>query len=274
MILPELEKLIRQIEVRRFKKIKTSRSGSIVSSRAGRGLDFKEVREYILGDDTRYIDWNVSSRMGELYVKEYHQENDRLIYLFLDQSSSMFTSGVSRYSKYFIGFQFLAFCSLLFLHGGDRIHVVTYSNQIHLATDTLKTKAQVYQILRKLYEQKPSLRTTDHLLPFWFLKNQVSRKSIAYIISDFACLPDLSFYKPMFQLHDLYGIRVFDLSELMQSEVFELFYVYNSENLLGGKFSSSFLEDEQKVKNFFLSNLLSLRTDENLVIPILRFLLK
>jgi uncharacterized protein (DUF58 family) len=274
MILPELEKLIRQIEFRKSKRMKTSRSGSVLSPRAGRGLDFKEVREYNYGDDTRHVDWNVSSRMGDLYVKEFHQENDRIIYLFLDQSASMFTGGTGEYSKYFIAFQFMAFGALLFLHGGDRIHLVSYSDKIDFASDAIKTKTDAYRILRKFYEKTSTSKSTDHLLPFWYLKNRVSRNAIAYIISDFASLPNLDSYRPLLQLHEVHGIRVFDTTEVLDSDIFRYFFIHNPESKVGGQYQSQFFSDEKIAKEFFRSRLLNLRTDADLGSEIMRFLLK
>ncbi|MCB1178279.1 MAG: DUF58 domain-containing protein [Leptospiraceae bacterium] len=274
MILAELEVLIRQIEIRKHSKVKTQRSGSIISARAGRGLDFKEVREYIVGDDTRHIDWNVSSRMGELYVKEYHQENDRIINIFLDSSASMFTGGEGNYSKFFIGFQFMAFATLLFLYGGDRIHLCSYSDEIEFISQAIKTKPQAYSILRKFYLKESSRKKTDHLLPFKFIKDKISRNSITYIISDFANLPSLEHYKSLMKIHDLNGIKIFDNIEVLNSDLFKLFFMKNPENGQGGVYHSSKEEDEQIIQDYFKGNLLRLNTKERLAAPIVRYLTK
>jgi uncharacterized protein (DUF58 family) len=274
MILAELEVLIRQIEVRRNKKIRTLRSGNIVSSRSGRGLDFKEVREYVIGDDTRHIDWNVSSRMGELFVKEYHQENDRIVYLFLDSSASMFTGGAGKYTKYFIGFQFMAFATLLFLHGGDRIHLCSYSDKMEFISSPIKTKTQAYSILRNFYVKESSSSTTNHMIPFQFLKDKVGRNTVSYIISDFSNLPSMDEYRSLLKLHDLSGIKIYDNIEVLQSDIYKLFFVKHPESKSGGKYESNFAEDESRVKEYFKANLLQLNTMEKLGTPIVRYLSK
>lgn len=274
MILAELEVLIRQIEIRRNKKLRTMRSGNIVSSRSGRGLDFKEVREYIIGDDTRHIDWNVSSRMGELFVKEYHQENDRIVYIFLDSSASMFTGGAGEYTKYFIGFQFMAFATLLFLYGGDRIHLCLYSDKLESISSPIKTKTQAYSILRKFYARESSLSTTNHLLPFQYLKDRVGRNTISYIISDFSNLPNMDDYKSLLKIHDISGIKIFDNVEILQTDIYNLFYNKHPESKSGGKYESVYEKDQVQIKEFFKGNLLQLNTSEKLGTPIVRYLTK
>lgn len=274
MIFPELAKLIYQIELKKNRKTNTLREGESITQKAGRGLDFKEVREYIFGDDIRYIDWNVSSRMGDLYVKEYHKENDRLVYLFLDESASMFTSGTSDYTKYFIGFQFLAFASLVFLHKGDRIHILTYSNQLNFVSPTLKTKANLYQVLKRLYDKKASHSKTDHTIPFAYLKNKVMRNSLAYVISDFCEIPSLNNFQALRQLYDLNAIRIYDTIEIMETKFFDYFFISNSESTLGGKYKNLHWKDQEELENFFKNKLLNLRADEDISFPIMRYLLQ
>ncbi len=274
MILPELAKLLFQIELKKNTRTNTLREGESITQKSGRGLDFKEVREYIFGDDIRYIDWNVSSRMGDLYVKEYHKENDRLVYLFLDESASMFTSGMSDYTKYFIGFQFLAFASLLFLHSGDRVHILTYSDKLNFVSQTIKTKANAYRIFQLLYEKKTSLAKTDHTIPFRYLKNKVMRNSLAYIISDFYEIPDLGNYQPLKQVYDLNAIRIYDTIEIIESNFFDYFFVSNPESTLGGKYKNQYWKENEEIQNFFRNRILTLRTNEEIAYPIMRYLLQ
>lgn len=274
MILPELARLIHQIELRKNKKTQTLRAGSVVTSKSGRGLDFKEVREYLFGDDIRYIDWNVSSRMGDLYVKEYHKENDRIVFLFLDESASMFTLSASEYTKYFIGFQFIAFASLIFLLSGDRVHVATYSDKLNFLSQTIKTKGNAYKILKRLYEKRESNQKTDHTIPLRFLKNRVMRNSLAYIISDFYGVKDLQSYFPLTQIYDLNGVQIYDTIEIMDSKIFDYFFAKNPETNKGGKFQNEYELNLETAKSFFQTKLLRLRADEDIAFPIMRFLLQ
>ncbi|MBK8394802.1 MAG: DUF58 domain-containing protein [Leptospiraceae bacterium] len=271
MILKELEKLIQEIELKYKKKIRSNRAGSILVNRSGRGMDFKESRVYMYGDDIRFVDWNVSSRMGELYVKLFHEENDRTINLFLDISKSMSFSGANSYTKFFIGFQFLAFITLLSLNTGDKVNIILYSDKTELVALGIKSKAEAYRILRKVNEF-PIANKTNHLLPLQYLKNKIPRNSISYIISDFAGITDLTPYKTLLGIHELYGIRISDPIENLDNNVLKNFFVENIETNSGGIYSSSYKSDSEILEDFFRSNLLNLKTDSDLGKSIVRFL--
>lgn len=274
MLIKELERLIQQIEIKHKKKLYTNRSGSIYTNKTGRGLDFKEVRSYVYGDDTRLIDWNVSSRLAELYVKEYYEENDRLVNLFFDVSSSMLEQGVNEYSKFFVGFQFLAFLTLLSVFLGDRVKIVLYSDKIERISEEIKTRNSAYKLLKKINEISLENKQTDHLLPFMFLKNRFVRKSSSYIISDFANLPQLEKFRPIMEMHELYAVRIYDITETLGNEpIFKSFFVQNSETGVGdNSYNSSFEKDSNVLDQFFRYNLLNLRTDSELGKNILKFL--
>jgi uncharacterized protein (DUF58 family) len=271
VILKELEKLIQEIELKYKKKIRSNRAGSILVNRSGRGMDFKESRVYMYGDDIRFVDWNVSSRMGELYVKLFHEENDRTINVFLDISKSMSFNGANSYTKFFIGFQFLAFITLLSLNTGDRINIVLYSDKIEFVVLGIKSKAEAYRILRKINET-PQANKTDHLLPLQYLKNKIPRKSISYIISDFAGITDLSPYRSLLAIHELYAIRITDPIENIDNKILKNFFVQNLETNLGGDYTSTYNSDSEILNEFYRANLLNLKTDSDLGKSIVRFL--
>ncbi|MCB1157846.1 MAG: DUF58 domain-containing protein, partial [Leptospiraceae bacterium] len=265
-----------QIEFKHRKKIRSIKAGGMLSTKIGRGMDFKDVREYSYGDDTRFIDWNVTSRTGNVHVKVFHEENDRLINIFLDISSSMLFSGSNDYNKFFIGFQFLAFILLLSLHSGDRVNIVLYSDKVEEIHKDVKTKTEAYKILKKIYSYSLLNKKTSHHLPFQLLKDRMPRKSVSYIISDFAGLSDLGLYRPLQELHELYAIRVSDRSEEKpEDKVFKYFFINRIEEGTGGPFyRSSFHRESKLLAQFYRNNLLHLRTDSELGKEILYFMSK
>lgn len=273
MILKELEKLIQEIELKYKKKIRSNRAGSILVNRSGRGMDFKESRVYMYGDDIRFVDWNVSSRMNELYVKLFHEENDRTINLFLDVSKSMSFNGANAYTKFFVGFQFLAFITLLSLNTGDRINIILYSDKVEFVALGIKSKVEAYRILRKIIDF-PIANKTDHLIPLQYLKNKIPRNSISYIISDFVGITDLTPFRSLLAIHELYGIRITDPIESIEHKVLRNFFVENMETKIGGTYSSTYLSDTNILNEFYRSNLLNLKTDSDLGKSIVRFLNK
>jgi uncharacterized protein (DUF58 family) len=276
VIIPELEVLLRQIELKYKKKFKSQKSGSSSSTKTGRGMDFKEVRLYSYGDDTRFIDWNVTSRMGEVYTKVFHEENDRIVNIFLDVSESMSFSGVNDRTKFFIGFQFMAFIGLLSILSGDKLNLILYSDTIEAAYRNLKTKNAMLKILKKVYSQELTHKKSNHLKPLEYLKNTMTRRSVSYIVSDFANIPTLQKFKPLRELHELYGIRIFDSIEAQNlDKILRYFFVKNIETNLGEhRYTSQFLESSTVVEKFFQANFLNLRTDSELGKTILGFLSK
>lgn len=271
MLVKELEKLIREIELKYKKKVLNRRTGNITMNRRGRGMDFKESRVYEYGDDTRFIDWNVSSRMGELYLKVFHEETDRTINLFLDVSESMKFKGVNSYSKFFIGFQFAAFIAMVSMLSGDKVNILLYSDKIEYHVPSIRTKAVAYQVLKKVFNF-PLTGKTNHLVPLEFLKNKAVKNSVSYIISDFAEIESLSNFRSLLELHDLSAVRVFDPLEVQDMfPVFDLFYVNKLETNSGGSYNSSFNKDTLELEDFYRKNLLQLRTDSDLGKTIFKF---
>ena len=274
MLLPELARLLKQAELKPSLKNSTARSGFIQRSKSGRGMDFKEVRNYISGDDTRHIDWNVTSRMGELYVKEFHIENDQLVNIFLDVSKSMFTGAGEERSKFFVGYQIAFFIALVSIFAGDRVNIVCFSDKQEFSSGILKTREAIYFAFSKIGKLVPVYPLINHKLPFALLKDKYTRKSISFILSDFYNIQDINIYKSLMYVHDLYGISIFDPIETINNSIFSMFFVKNPETLLGGNYVSSYKEDANLVYSFFGNKLLRVGTNEELGAPILHFISK
>ncbi|MCB1143618.1 MAG: DUF58 domain-containing protein [Leptospiraceae bacterium] len=274
MLIPELEKILRQMEIRPSRKSLTNKSGFIHSPSSGRGMDFKEVRNYIYGDDTRHIDWNVSSRMGDLYVKEFHKENDRIVNIFLDLSYSMFVDGSTGRNKYHVGFQVALFLALVSQFSGDRIQIICYSEGLVFSSGIIKIKDAIYYAFKKIQSLEFKKSDSNHSFPFEYLKNKASRKSISFIISDFYNLPELDSLTSLFRVHDIYGIQVFDPIEVEGIELFRLLYVKEPESNRGGKLNITAGKDLKILETLFSRRLLRLRTDQDLGVSLLEFLKK
>lgn len=271
MLLPELEKLLKEIDVRIGKKYISNRIGSSASRKSGRGMDFKESRPYVIGDDIRHIDWNVSSRMNELFVKEYHQENDRTVNVFLDCSSSMFTEGAGRYSRFYLGWQLASFFSLLFYSLGDRIRIIAYSSKPEYVTEILKTRSSIFSVMKKISSFKDAGSSTEHQIPFHFIQNRLKGRNLNYIISDFLNMTSLNTSAGLHQEKEIYGIRVTDPIDTVPAAFFRFFDVRNPESGNSGIFQDSFAKDSRVYKETFLNNSLELKTDQDLAPSLIRF---
>jgi hypothetical protein len=272
MLIPELQKLIHRMELRPSRKTLTNKSGFVQSPNAGIGMDFKEVRNYIYGDDTRHIDWNVSSRMGELFVKEFHKENDRIINIFLDVSRSMYIDGSTNRNKIFVGFQTALFLALVSQLRGDRINIVCYSEGLEFNSGIIKLKDAIYLSFKKIKLLKPISKLSNHNFPYEYLKNKAPRKSISFIISDFFNIQNLVFTKSFSLIHDLYAIQIFDPIEIEKMDFMKLFYIKEPETGTGGFWNSNIEKDINQIQSVYSGRFLRLRTDQELGISLLEHL--
>ena len=266
----EFAHLVRYIEIKNRKKIRSLKAGLFSSQQKGQGTDFRDVRKYYPGDDTRFIDWNVTSRMNELFVREYYEEQELNVNVFFDVSSSMNLSGLLPASKYYYALQFALLLSLVFSGTGDRIRLILYSDSMVYASPVLKTKASVFAELGRIL-QNPYQGKTDHLLPLRLLRERFSKRSLSYIISDFSGVGDISSYSGLQKAHDIYAIRILDGSETLPQTFLNNFYLASREGSGGEKRISSFVEDGKNLKNFYRNRFLDLQPGETGSGSIVRF---
>ncbi|MFB5651226.1 DUF58 domain-containing protein [Leptospira wolffii] len=185
------------------------RQGTAISSRKGRGVDFKDVRPYSVGDDTRLIDWNVTSRLGELHVREFNEEKERLGVFFLDVSESMDWSS-SEWTKAENAFQVLALLVLLYVRKGNLAKIFLYSDKMEWETGYLRTIEEAIPALEKARSFSHNKKKTDPKIPYTLLKNRIRKYTDSYILSDFHGLPSLRKLTGLRKFHALHAIRFVD----------------------------------------------------------------
>jgi len=99
MLATELFRKIRQIEIHTRKLVNDSYAGEYHAVFKGRGMEFEEVRPYIPGDEIRTIDWNVTARTGEPYVKRFVEERELTVMLVVDASGSGNFGSINRFKR-------------------------------------------------------------------------------------------------------------------------------------------------------------------------------
>ena len=227
--------LVRFLEVRNRKKIRTMKNGLSASRQKGRGSDFRDIRKYVFGDDNRLIDWNVTSRTGELHVREYYDELELNVNVFLDVSSSMNLSGHLPSSRYFYGYQFALLLALVFSKRSDRFRLFLFDDHLRHFTPQLRSEPAVYGEFSLLTKNGYSGRT-DYNIPFSVLRERFPKQSITYIISDFHDFPDMARYRNIKKQHEIYGVRILDgLTDIPP----ELAFFYTADAEGGGRRSGS-----------------------------------
>ncbi|EPG72788.1 PF01882 family protein [Leptospira fainei serovar Hurstbridge str. BUT 6] len=209
MLRKEYQSLVRLLEFKEKGFSQRERQGSAASQRKGRGLDFKDVRPYSVGDDTRLIDWNVTSRLGELHVREFYEEKERLGVFFLDVSDSMnWSSG--DWTKAENAFQVLALLVLLYVRKGNLAKILLYSDRLEHETGYVRTVEEALPVLERIRTRTAHSRKTDPNLPFVMLKDRIRRHTDSYILSDFDNIPPLRKLAGLRKFHTLHAIRFID----------------------------------------------------------------
>jgi len=198
----ELLKKVRKIE------IKTRR----LSDHIFGGMTFSEVRQYQFGDDVRSIDWNVTARYNEPYVKVFEEERELTMMLMVDVSGSEFF-GTEQQFKSEVVTEIAATLAFSATQNNDKIGLILFSDEIELFIPPKKGRSHVLRIIRELIEFKPKSKNTNLAEAFKFLRNVMKKKAIVFVLSDFIADDYKQTLKISANKHDVTGIRVYDKHE-------------------------------------------------------------
>ena len=208
----ELLKKVRKIEIKTRRLSDHVFGGEYHSTFKGRGMTFSEVRQYQFGDDVRNIDWNVTARYSEPYVKVFEEERELTLMLVVDVSGSEFF-GTDTQFKNEIVTEIAATLAFSAMQNNDKTGLILFSDEIELYIPPKKGKSHVLRIIRELLEFQPKSTKTDIALALKFLSNVMKKKAIAFVLSDFIADNYSDTLKIAAKKHDLTGIRVFDKHE-------------------------------------------------------------
>ncbi|EMY78561.1 PF01882 family protein [Leptospira weilii serovar Ranarum str. ICFT] len=276
MIRKEFLSILSNLELGRKSRSFKEKTGTAESSKRGRGLDFKDVRLYGFGDDTRLIDWNVTSRFGELYVREFYEEKERQAILFYDVSISM-EWGSGEHSRAANAFQVLALISLLYVQKGNRVKIVLYCDKVEWETDFLRSRDELLPVLRKISGKELISRKSEPLLPFRYLKNRVHRHAEVFLLSDFIGIGSLKKYSSLKKYYSLHAIRFRDPLEIdPPKSLLSFFYTRDPEESNGGFLSKSLSPQYElkSLRSFFQSSFLDLTEYELKTKDLIRYFSK
>lgn len=188
MLTPELFKKIRRIEIRTRRLVNTSFAGDYHAVFKGRGMEFDEVRPYQRGDEVRTIDWNVTARTGEVYVKRYIEERELTVMLLVDASASGEFGTVNRFKRE-IAAELAAVLAFSAITNNDKVGLLIFTDQIELYITPRKGRRHVLRLIRDLLAFKPSGRRTNLKLGLETLNHMLKRRSIIFLLSDFLSPP-------------------------------------------------------------------------------------
>jgi uncharacterized protein (DUF58 family) len=208
----ELLKKVRKIEIKTRRLSDHIFGGEYHSTFKGRGMTFSEVRQYQFGDDVRNIDWNVTARYNEPYIKVFEEERELTMMLMADVSGSKFF-GTKNQFKDEIVTEIAATLAFSATQNNDKIGLILFSNQIELYIPPKKGRSHVLRIIRELIEFEPKSKRTDIGEAIKFLSSVMKKKAIVFMLSDFIADGYKHNLKIAAGKHDITGIRIYDKHE-------------------------------------------------------------
>ena len=279
----DLLKKVRKIEIKTRKLSSNIFGGEYHSAFKGRGMTFSEVRNYQFGDDVRTIDWNVTARYNEPFVKIFEEERELTLMLMVDVSNSALF-GTNNALKKNIITEISATLAFSALQNNDKVGLILFSDQVEFYIPPSKGKTHVLRIIRELIEFKPLSKKTDIKVALEFLTRILKKKSITFILSDFISSDYEKSLKIISKKHDLTGIKVYDkfeeaipnlgLVQMFDQETEEIKMIDTSSKSLRDSYKKEMSLNFKKFNDLFTKNgagTISCRTDESYIKKLLNY---
>ncbi len=212
MIPDELVEKIRRLEIRARGVVESVFQGEYQSAFQGRGIEFAEVRPYQVGDDIRTIDWNVSARMDETYVKVYEEEREQTVMLCVDISGSE-NFGSQGMLKREVAAEICAVIAFSAVQNNDMVGLLLFSDEIERFIRPGAGRRHVLRCIRELFTTEPESIGTDIAGALRRVLRILRRRSILVLVSDFFDTAYASTLRAAAQRHDTVGVELQDPRE-------------------------------------------------------------
>lgn len=276
---------VRELEIKSKKLTSDLFTGEYHSAFKGKGMSFKEVREYTPGDDIRFIDWNVSARFGHPFSKVFEEERELTVMLLIDISnSSLF--GTVQARKRDVATEIAAVLAFSAVNNGDKIGVVMYSDKIEKFIPAKKGRQHALFIVRELLSVEPKGKGTQLSTALRYFNNTTRQKSIAFVLSDLIDANYKDSLRVVANKHDLIGIKLYDkmdqilpnigMLRIEDAESSEQKWIDSSSDFVRFEYEKEFFRLTEYSNNSFKqagADLLHVRTDEDYVKILQRFFL-
>jgi uncharacterized protein (DUF58 family) len=184
MLTRELLRKIRKIEIVTERLVRDRMAGQYHSVFKGAGIAFSEVRQYIPGDDIRLIDWNVSARMNDAYVKLFVEEREMTVLLLVDMSGSG-RFGSATQEKRELAAELAAVLAFSAIKNNDRVGLIIFTDQVERFVPPKKGKKHVLRVISEILSFAPKSPRTDLAVGLDFLGHVAHHRSVAFLVSDF-----------------------------------------------------------------------------------------
>ena len=280
----EILKKIRHIEIFTNRLVNTVFAGEYESVFKGQGITFDEVREYQVGDEIRTIDWNVTARMGQAYIKKYVEERELVMMLIVDMSASTAFGSSLDTTKAEIAAEIAALLAFSAIRNNDKVGLICFTDTVEHYVAPRKGKRHVLRIIRDILHFQPRQPGTDIASALAFAERVLKRHTVVFLISDFK---DTGYEKQLrlsSKRHSLIAITLQDrreaempnvgLIELEDAETGERIIV-DTRSEQGRQLYAEFNKktDAERQQAFRTSQIdsIDIRTDEPYVTPLIRF---
>jgi uncharacterized protein (DUF58 family) len=208
----EILRKIRRLELRTRRLVESSFAGQYQSVFKGRGMNFEEVRPYTPGDEIRAIDWNVTARTGEPYIKKFTEEREMTVMIVLDVSASGDFGSVEE-SKREMAAEVAAILAFSAIHNNDMVGLLLFSDRVELFIPPKKGRHHILRLIREMLYFSPHGRGTDLAGALDYMNKVVTRRAVVFVISDFLTG---DFSRPLTvsaKRHDMVALTVIDPAE-------------------------------------------------------------
>jgi hypothetical protein len=299
----EILKKVRELDIKSKRLTRHLFTGEYHSAFKGRGMSFREVREYAAGDDIRFIDWNVSARFNHLFSKLFEEERELTVILLVDVSASSLFGTIHARKKDLIT-EVCAVLAFSAINNNDKVGAIFFSDKVEAYIPPKKGREHVLYIVRQLLTIEPKRRGTNLSEVIRFFNHSARQKAIVFMLSDFldgngaaadgasigttlSGRPELNFedaLKVAGKKHDMIGIKVYDkmdmqlprigMIEAEDSETGARNWVDTNDYLVQTNYQQYFFNQTEQCKGIFQKagcDLLHLRTDEDYVKILQRF---
>lgn len=283
MIPKELFKRIRQIEIRTKGLVSNIFGGEYHSAFKGTGMDFAEVRPYQFGDDVRNIDWNVSARYPETFIKVFEEEREQTVILAVDVSGSEDFASASAFKRE-IAAEICAVVAFSAIQNNDKVGLLLFSDQIELFVPPKKGRKHVLRLIRDLFAHEQQSTGTDLKVALNHLVHVLHRRSIVMLLSDFMDDGFEPALRAVARRHDTIAVHLTDpvenelpevgLMEVTDAETGERVLIDTSDADVRNQYEQEARSRELALTKMFRRlkvDTIPIITDEGYVDPLIRF---
>ena len=279
----EILKKVRKVEIKTKGLSNHIFSGEYHTAFKGKGMAFSEVREYQTGDDVRNIDWNVTARYNNPFVKVFEEEREMTVILLIDISgSSIF--GTQYQLKRDIATEISAVLSFSAINNNDKIGVIFFSEGIEKFIPPKKGKSHILRIIRELISFNSNKKRTNIENAIRYFNNVIKKRSVCFIISDFMDEGFDNALKIVKTKHDIVALRIHDEREkilpnvgiikLQDAETHETKIIDSSNKYIRKNLKEKYERKENQLKSFFKNegvDYIDIRTGEDYIKPLMNF---